>query len=233
MIKLAKYLLIAVVLLLFLTRENICNHIGFGQQKLHTATTDAPTGGAPKPETPAETLQTGPEKLRIQPGDPLWYWDNARNKYVQDGIYDPQAEAQKPIVHLLPPGAAPGPVKLLWPMLDQVRYSPKYAEAVMGNMYVPLFSPAIQELEGKLVELAGYVIPFDESGKSFVLSYNVFAACFFCGKGSPTSIVSVFLKQPTKYNTDDFRAFQGYLRLNYDDPDEFYYMLDEAREVSL
>ena len=63
------------------------------------------------------------------------------------------------------------------------------------------------------------------------LSYNPYASCFFCGKASPASVMSMYLKdEDVRYKMDDFKTFRGTLHLNYDDPNEFYYILRDARE---
>ena len=38
-------------------------------------------------------------------------------------------------------------------------------------------------------------------------------------------------KNKKTYKIDDFKKFKGTLHLNYDDPNEFYYILKDAEEL--
>ena len=99
------------------------------------------------------------------------------------------------------------------------------------EMYAPVFSKAVEALHEKEVIIEGYVIPLDPKGDLLALSFNPYAACFFCGKASPASVLSMYLKENNRrYKTDDFVKFRGTLHLNQDNPNEFYYILRDARE---
>ena len=124
------------------------------------------------------------------------------------------------------------PVKVTWRTLTRIEYVLKYYEEISMEMYAPVFSDTLKKLDGKLVEVEGFVIPFDETGKEIALSANPFASCFFCGKGSPASVMSMKLAKPgKKYKMDAFLKFTGRLRLNYSNPKEFYYVLEKAEEL--
>ena len=98
------------------------------------------------------------------------------------------------------------------------------------ELYTPVFPKVVKALDGKEIIVEGFVIPFDQSGELIALSANPFAACFFCGKASPASVISMHLRNKGKrYKMDDFKKFRGTLKLNYDDPDEYYYILQDAR----
>jgi hypothetical protein len=93
----------------------------------------------------------------------------------------------------------------------------------------PIFSDAVKQLEGKLITIEGYAIPLDPSGNQIVLSANPYSACFFCGKASPASIMSVlFSKQQKGLKTDDFITVTGRLQLNSTDTSQPYYTLEHA-----
>lgn len=93
----------------------------------------------------------------------------------------------------------------------------------------PIFSEAVKQLEGKLITIEGYAIPLDPSGNQIVLSANPYSACFFCGKASPASIMSVlFSKQQKGLKTDDFITVTGRLQLNSTDTSQPYYTLEHA-----
>ncbi len=100
-------------------------------------------------------------------------------------------------------------------------------------MLFPKFPWAIRELEGTTVEVEGYTIPIDKSGMTVVLSANPYAACYFCGKSGPASVLTVKLKlKNTHYRIDNYKTFRGKLRLNSTDIHQFYYILENAEDVT-
>src|SRR4051812_9913474 len=73
------------------------------------------------------------------------------------------------------------PVKLSWEILRDVTFKKKwYAEESVYMLY-PTFGPGIQKLNGKPVELTGYILPVDLDANLYVLSAFPYSACFFCG----------------------------------------------------
>jgi hypothetical protein len=124
------------------------------------------------------------------------------------------------------------PIEIEWKVLMAIEYKLKYFEALETEMYAPVFSKAVEKLHEQEVIIKGYIIPFDAKGELLALSYYPYASCFFCGKASPASVISLYLKNKRKrYHTDDFIKFRGTLFLNYDDPNEFYYILRGAEEI--
>ncbi len=94
----------------------------------------------------------------------------------------------------------------------------------------PLFTEIVKALDGKLVAVEGYAIPLDPSGKQITLSANPYSACFFCGKAGPASIMTVLFQNPEKgLHTDDYIYLTGRMRLNWDDPSQPYYTLEQAK----
>ncbi|MBX3239247.1 MAG: hypothetical protein KIT80_18340 [Chitinophagaceae bacterium] len=129
-------------------------------------------------------------------------------------------------------GIARGQQYITWETLQSLDFQEKYVEEVQGNMLFPKFTSLLRSLNGKTVEVKGFVIPIDKEGKSIVLSANPYASCFFCGKAGPASVMTVKLKAPNKkYRTDNYRLFRGTLRLNATNIREFYYILENAEEV--
>jgi hypothetical protein len=123
-------------------------------------------------------------------------------------------------------------VKLTWKTMQNIKFEKKYYKEVDGEMLAPVFTDEIKRLDGQEVEVEGYVIPVDEKGRFVALSANPYASCFFCGKAGPASVMTVKLKKRNKdYNTDDYRHFRGRLQLNYNNVEEFYYVLHESVEV--
>lgn len=124
------------------------------------------------------------------------------------------------------------PIKLKWDNLMGIDYRLRYFSDVEMEMLYPLFSDDIKALEGKEVIIKGYTIPLEADGNLMALSFGSYASCFFCGKASPASIISMYLKEDKFYRVDSYRAFRGTLHINQDDPNQFYYILKDAREAN-
>lgn len=156
----------------------------------------------------------------------IYHWDEAEYDWVPVDKKDLKATTTD-----APSSVLVEPIDITWPFLMDINYKLKYYEEVEMEMYAPIFPDAIKELASKEVMIEGFVIPFDEEGDLLALSANPFASCFFCGKASPASVISLHLrKKKNRYKMDDYLKFRGTLLLNYDDPKEFYYILEEAVE---
>ena len=128
--------------------------------------------------------------------------------------------------------AAAEPVKLSWEVLRDVTFKKKwYAEESVYMLY-PTFGQGIQKLNGKTVELTGYVLPVDLESNIYVLSAFPYSACFFCGGAGPESVVSLkFKKAGKKFKTDERRTFHGTLKLNADNIYELNYIIADAEMI--
>ncbi|WP_266366894.1 DUF3299 domain-containing protein [Tellurirhabdus rosea] len=124
------------------------------------------------------------------------------------------------------------PVKLSWEMLRDVTFKKKWYPEESVYMLYPTFGPSVQKLNGKPVELTGYVLPVDLESNLYVLSAFPYSACFFCGGAGPESVVSLkFKKGGRKFKTDERRTFHGTLKLNADNIYELNYILADAEVV--
>lgn len=125
------------------------------------------------------------------------------------------------------------PVKLSWEVLRDVTFKKKwYAEESVYMLY-PTFGQGIQKLNGKTVDLTGYVLPVDLESNIYVLSAFPYSACFFCGGAGPESVVSLkFKKSDKKFKTDERRTFRGTLKLNADNIYELNYILADAEMIA-
>jgi len=141
-----------------------------------------------------------------------------------------------PPVNRVKPGISPSvaaePVKLSWEVLRDVTFKKKwYAEESVYMLY-PTFGQGIQKLNGKTVDLTGYVLPVDLESNIYVLSAFPYSACFFCGGAGPESVVSLkFKKSDKKFKTDERRTFRGTLKLNADNIYELNYILADAEMI--
>lgn len=119
---------------------------------------------------------------------------------------------------------------LTWDDLLDVRYSTTF-DGEAGYVYMkPTYGPSLLELDGKVVEIRGYVLPMDTDGKAYALSAFPYSSCFFCGGGSRESIMDLKLASLDKrYSTDDVVTFRGVFKLS-DDQFGLNYLLEEAVE---
>ncbi len=120
-----------------------------------------------------------------------------------------------------------------WNTLADVSFEKKYEES-MGLAYdEATFGSIIKMFEGKEVKIAGYIIPLDAMGLSFVLSRNPNANCFFCGGGGPETIIDIKLKPSAiaRYRMDERKTFKGVLKLHPDNTNSFIYVLHQAEPI--
>ena len=116
-----------------------------------------------------------------------------------------------------------------WDLLAGVTYS--YIQNYDQNFWygLPTFSKEIKELDGKQIQIKGYIIPGDVSGENFYLSAFPFSECFFCGGAGQESVMELRFKgKKQKFNVDDVVTLTGILRLNAKEL-ELNYILEEAK----
>lgn len=95
----------------------------------------------------------------------------------------------------------------------------------------PEFGSKVKVLEGKEVEIKGYMISVNPAENVFVLSAYPMASCFFCGSSGPESIIQLKLKRPKRFLTDEIWTVRGVLRLNADNLEELNYILEGTEPV--
>ncbi|MEM6633720.1 MAG: hypothetical protein AAF694_28870 [Bacteroidota bacterium] len=133
------------------------------------------------------------------------------------------------------PGDIVGFGLLTWDILRLVTFEKKFYETEGQYFDYPVYEQEVKDLEGKPVYISGYLLPINPDSNIYVLSENTFSSCFFCGQAGPESIVELTLaeKLDKSYTTDQWIAFKGTLRLNADDLDHLYYILEDAIELEL
>lgn len=119
-----------------------------------------------------------------------------------------------------------------WKLLANVEWSEKYSKEHDETYWYPKFGKEVLDMNGKAIQIKGYVIPVDVETGYFVLSANPFASCFFCGQAGPETILELQMKPGGKrFNTDDVVTFKGVLKLNYADLMHCNYILEHAEPV--
>ena len=159
----------------------------------------------------------------------MYEWDNDKSEWVEiDNIKQPSLAmlVSSPVNNSDSESST-----IEWEQLMNIKYKLKYYEELETEMYAPVFNKALKAIDGKEVTIKGYVIPIEVESEMMALSANSYSSCFFCGKASPASVISLHLKKYKFYKADTFKKFRGTLHLNYDDPNEFYYILKDAVPV--
>lgn len=121
--------------------------------------------------------------------------------------------------------------KVDWEQLSEVKYR-RMVDLRTGYMIDRArFSKEIKALDGKRIQIRGYMLPLDVKGLTYALSRFPYAACFFCGGAGRESVISIWFKPPSKrYRLDEQLTLQGILRLD-DSGDGLIYVLEDAEEV--
>lgn len=118
-----------------------------------------------------------------------------------------------------------------WKMLRNVKYVDK-PHPEYDIVYHPVYGKSLLELEGKTIIIKGYIIPIDD--KTYALSKNVFAACFFCGQAGPETIMGIkFKKKQGKLNTDTYVTLRGRFKLNHNNPEDWMYHILNAEILEI
>ncbi len=119
-----------------------------------------------------------------------------------------------------------------WKTLGKISYTKQYDELMGFKVDVPVFSEDIIALEGKEVEVKGYIIPVEgyKSHKEFIFSAFPYTMCFFCGGAGPETVMDVFAKNPVEYSASQI-TLRGRLELNATDINRLMYAIHDAELI--
>ena len=114
----------------------------------------------------------------------------------------------------------------VWKTLGKITFKKEYDEIMGFKVDKPVFSKEVQALEGKVIEVKGYIIPVEgyKSHKEFVFSAFPYNMCFFCGGAGPETVMEVYSKEPIKYSAEAV-TIKGKLQTNSDDINRLIYTL--------
>lgn len=120
----------------------------------------------------------------------------------------------------------------LWQSLADLTFKKEYDEMLGFKVDVPVFSPALKELEGQEVTIKGYIIPVEgyKSHTEFVFSAYPYNMCFFCGGAGPETVMEVYAAEAIKYTAEPV-TIKGKLELNDSDINRLIYALNDATLV--
>lgn len=127
--------------------------------------------------------------------------------------------------------AAVGQSKDMWQTLSMVSFTGKYDPEVMMEIKVPKISPLVEMLNGKVIEVEGYIIPLTGQTRQshFMLSKYPQSTCFFCGKAGPETAMQVFMKNGEKVKISERKVrVKGRLIVNPTDASSLLYTLEDA-----
>jgi hypothetical protein len=128
-------------------------------------------------------------------------------------------------------GANSQPAGGVWDILLKLSYRESYDRNAGEMNFFPIFTPEIRSLDGKEVTVKGYILPMEANGEVFLLSAYPAASCFYCNKNAgPQSIMEIYPKKPIPYE-EGMVTVKGRLKLNYNDPYKFSYLLEGAQLV--
>jgi hypothetical protein len=128
-------------------------------------------------------------------------------------------------------GANAQPAGGIWEVLLKLSYKESYDRNAGEMNFFPIFTPEIRALDGKEVTVKGYILPMEANGEVFLLSAYPAASCFYCNKNAgPQSIMEIYPKKPIPYE-EGMVTIKGKLKLNYNDPYKFSYLLEGAQMV--
>ena len=118
---------------------------------------------------------------------------------------------------------------ITWDLLKNVEFDEVWSEEFQAYYMVPKFSKAIKALDGKEIQIKGFIIPVDIVQDYYVLSANPYSSCFFCGQAGPESVMEVqMVKQYEGLRMDQIITYKGKLKLNVHDIYQLNYILEDA-----
>ncbi|MCS7004162.1 MAG: DUF3299 domain-containing protein [Cytophagales bacterium] len=119
----------------------------------------------------------------------------------------------------------------IWQLLLKVGWTQKMSPQLGVEIDYPVFSSAVKALNGKEIQITGYVLPMIYGQNYVALSAYPNASCFFCGGAGIESIVEVYPIRTRKYKPDEIVTFKGILKLNETDVEHLIYILEKAQEL--
>ena len=127
---------------------------------------------------------------------------------------------------------AQSPEESLWKTLAKITFRKEYDDIMGFEVDVPVYSPEVKALEGKTVEVKGYIIPVEgyKTHQEFVFSAYPYNMCYFCGGAGPETVMEVTATQPVKY-TAELITLRGVLQLNTGDINRLLYSLQDAVQI--
>jgi hypothetical protein len=115
-----------------------------------------------------------------------------------------------------------------WEVLAGMFYFEKMIDG--EKWFVPHFPDDLLALDGKKIELKGYMVPlsYKRQHQTFLLSVLPVSQCHFCGQGDIPEMVEVILKGQAVSIQNSPVKISGNLKLNKFDEEHFTFVLENA-----
>ena len=121
---------------------------------------------------------------------------------------------------------------ITWELLKNVEFDEIWSEEFQAYYMVTKFSESVKEMDGKEVQIRGFIIPVDIVQDYYVLSANPYSSCFFCGQAGPESVMEIqMIKKYEGLRMDQVITYKGTLKLNVDDIYQLNYILEDAEII--
>lgn len=123
-------------------------------------------------------------------------------------------------------------IPITWKTLADVTFKERLSLQQKDFIKIPTFGPKVTQLEGKRVQIKGYMIPVSLPDELYVISEKPMSSCFFCGSAGPETLLELeFEKKPRRFKTDEIRTVSGVLQLNADDTERLCYRITSVEVV--
>lgn len=123
--------------------------------------------------------------------------------------------------------------KVTWNVMKKYKFEEVFLEKYQMNYKVPKFGKKISTLEGKEIQITGYIIPIDIEQDYYVLSQKPYTPSTFCGnRHFPETIIEVqIMGKHSKFKINQIITLKGKLKLNTDDIYQLWHILEDAKVV--
>ncbi len=120
----------------------------------------------------------------------------------------------------------------VWKTLAKVTFKKELDPDLGFKIDIPVFSKEVRMLEGKTIEVRGYVLPTEgyKSQRRFMFSALPYNVCYFCGGAGPETVMEVTSKSAIPVSAEPV-ILRGTLALNGGDVNKLMYMLMNAEIV--
>lgn len=120
------------------------------------------------------------------------------------------------------------PIKDYWKILELVDFKSHFDSEIGEIVFEPIFNKKIQSLDGKTIQLSGYLMPAEDTKGIRILykDFHSYNDCYF----DPKTWVELDANKIT-IETKDMITVKGVLKLNTEDPLKTHYRLDDAEII--
>ncbi|SHI32025.1 hypothetical protein SAMN04488096_101104 [Mesonia phycicola] len=118
-----------------------------------------------------------------------------------------------------------------WKDLTDVNFEYKFLDEFGDKFLVPEFGESVKKLENKKIQIKGYVLDLLENSKSYLLSKQPMASCFFCGMAGPETIIELQFAEEQNLKTDMIITVEGTFKLNKEDINHCNFIMSDVKII--